>query len=148
MAFWDIGLQKVSSITLMAKKAGHSAFKNWKKVKYITNVCLKYDFVFYFNKESEIMNSKNIFWNFSTSNFVKSGFTKFFRILNHCVIGFLTSDIIKRLNLSSSSTNFSFISSVKRLKKKSRENEGFFLGTEKKNLVKIINYTYPQPPWR
>ena len=72
-------------------------------------------FFFYFIKESEIMNSKNIFWNFSTSNFVKSGFTKFFWILNHCVIGFLTSDIIKRLNLSSSSTNFSFISSVKRL---------------------------------
>ena len=61
MAFWDIGLQKVSSITLMAKKAGHSAFKNWKKVKRLTNVCLKYDFVFYFNKESEIMNSKTIF---------------------------------------------------------------------------------------
>ena len=148
MVFWDIGLQKVSSITLMAKKAGHSAFKNWKKVKYLTNVCLKYDFFFYFNKESEIMNSKNIFRNFSRSNFVKSGFTKFFQILNHCVIGFLTSDIIKRLNLSSSSTNFSFISSVKRLKKKSRENEGFFLGTGKKNLVKIINHTYPQPPWR
>ena len=78
------------------------------------------------------MNSKNIFWNFSTSNFVKSGFTKFFWILNHCVIGFLTSDIIKRLNLSSSSTNFSFISSVKRLKKNSRENEGFFFGYRKK----------------
>ena len=61
MVFWDIGLQKVSSITLMAKKAGHSAFKNWKKVKYLTNVCLKYDLFFYFNKESEIMNSKNIF---------------------------------------------------------------------------------------
>ena len=147
MVFWDIGLQKVSSITLMAKKAGHSAFKNWKKVKYLTNVCLKYDFVFYFNKESEIMNSKNIFWNFSTSNFVKSGFTKFFWILNHCVIGFLTSDIIKRLNLSSSSTNFSFISSVKRLKKISWKWRIFF-GYRKKNLVKIINHTYPQPPWR
>ena len=134
MVFWDIGLQKVSSITLMAKKAGHSAFKNWKKVKYLTNVCLKYDFFFYFNKESEIMNSKNIFWNFSTSNFVKSGFTKFFWILNHCVIGFLTSDIIKRLNLSSSSTNFSFISSVKRLKKNLVKMKDFFW-VPKKNKI-------------
>ena len=63
---------------------------------------------------------------------MKSGFTKFFRILNHCVIGFLTSDIIKRLNLSSSSTNFSFISSVKRLKKNLVKMKDF-LGTEKKS---------------